>query len=59
MWHFKVFLRPGKGCPLLPSVTLKLKLWGVEVGQVQVLPKISLVETHKTFEIGTDITSIL
>lgn len=55
MWHLKIFLSPSKGCPLLPLVIL----CGVEEGQVQILPKASLVETQKTFEIGTDITDML
>lgn len=59
MQHFKIFLSPGKGCPLVTSVTLKLKLWRVEMGQVQILPKTSPVETQKTFETGIDITDML
>lgn len=58
MRHFKICLGPGKGCPLLPSITLKFKVWGIEVGQVQDLPKTSPVETQKTFEIRTHITGM-
>lgn len=40
--YFKMFLSTGQCCPLLPSVTLKLKLGGVEAYQFQVVPKASL-----------------
>lgn len=41
-WYFKMFLSAGQSCPLLPLVTLNLKLGGVEAGQFQVVPKASL-----------------
>lgn len=58
MQHFKMLLSTGHGCPLQPSVTLKLKQGGVEVGQVQVVPGTAPVETRKIFKIGIGVTDM-
>lgn len=49
LWHFKMLLSTGQSCPLPPSVTLKLKLRGLEVAQVLVVPKTSPEEIKEIF----------
>lgn len=58
MRHFKMLLSTGQGCSFLPSVTLKLNLGGVEVCQIQVVPKTSPVETRQTLKIGIGIRDV-
>lgn len=59
MWHFfKMLLSTGQSCPLLPSVTLKLKSGGVEVGQVRVVPRTSPVKTKKILKMGIGSTDV-
>lgn len=53
-----MLLSTGQSCPLLPLVTLKLKLGGVEVGLVQVIPKTTPEETRKILKIWIGITDV-